>query len=52
MRVEAIVQLDKRRSRVLTDEGLTFALYRGELKKYDLREGEELQSGFLHYQCQ
>ena len=45
MRVEAIVQLDKRRSRVLTDEGLTFALYRGELKKYDLREGEELAPG-------
>lgn len=48
MRVEAVVQLDKRKSKVLTDEGLTFALYRGELKKYDIREGGELSVETYH----
>lgn len=48
MRVEAVVWLDKRKSRVLTDEGLTFALYRGELKKYDIQEGGELSLETYH----
>ena len=33
MEIVAIVPLDKRRSKVPTDEELTFVLYRGELRK-------------------
>ena len=44
MEIVAIVPLDKRRSRVLTDEELTFVLYRGELRKYEVEEGGQLSS--------
>lgn len=44
MEIVAIVPLDKRRSRILTDEDITFALYRGELGKYKVEEGRELSS--------
>ena len=44
MEIVAIVPLDKRRSRVLTDEELTFVLYRGELRKYEVEEGGQLPS--------
>ena len=45
MEIVAIVPLDKRRSRVLTDEELTFVLYRGELRKYEVdRKSTRLNS--------
>ena len=42
MQIEAIVPLDKRRSKVLTDEDFAFVLYRGEVKRYGIEEGKEL----------
>lgn len=42
MRVLEIVPLDKRRCKVLTDEDFAFALYKGELKRYQIEEGAEL----------
>lgn len=42
MQIESVVRLDKRKSKVLTDEGHVFVLYIGELKKYGLQEGGEL----------
>lgn len=42
MTVKEIVPLDKRKSKVILDEGFTLVLYRGELKRFDLKEGEEL----------
>lgn len=44
MRIEAITPLDRRRSKVLTDEGFAFVLYRGELKTYGVEEGEALSA--------
>lgn len=42
MRVISVIPLDKRRSKVLTDEDFAFVLYRGELKIYKIEEGMEL----------
>lgn len=42
MQIVSVVPLDKRRSKVLTDEDFAFALYKGELKKYCVEEGREL----------
>lgn len=44
MEIVAIVPLDKRRSKILTDEDVTFVLYRGELRKFELEEGSKLSS--------
>lgn len=37
-----MVPLDKRRSKVVLEEGAVFALYKGELKTYQIEEGGEL----------
>lgn len=42
MQILSVTPLDKRRSKVLTDEDFAFALYRGELKHYDIEVGREL----------
>ncbi len=42
MRIISVTPLDKRRSKVVTDEDLTFALYRGEIRTYNIEEGREL----------
>ncbi len=42
MQIISVTPLDKRRSKVLTDEGFTFALYRGEIRTYNIEEGGEL----------
>ncbi len=42
MRIVSVEPLDRRKSRVLTDEGLAFALFSGEIERYGIREGEEL----------
>lgn len=42
MQVTEVVPLDKRRSRVLVDQNLAFALYKGELRKYRIEAGAQL----------
>lgn len=42
MLVKEIIPLDKRRCKVLLEEGFAFALYKGEIKRYDIQEGAEL----------
>ena len=42
MLVTELVELDKKRIRVLLEGGESFVLYRGEVKNYSIREGEEL----------
>ena len=41
-KVTAVVPLDKRRSKVFVDEEAVFVLYKGELRRYHIEEGEEL----------
>lgn len=42
MIVMEIVPVDKRRSKVILDEDFTLVLYRGEIKRFGIEEGEEL----------
>lgn len=42
MTVTSIVPLDKRRSKVFLEEDFAFVLYKGELKRYHIEEGEDL----------
>ena len=42
MIVTSIVPVDKRKSKVFVDEGFAFVLYRGEINRLHLKEGEEL----------
>ena len=42
MQVISVTPLDKRRSKVLTDEDFAFVLYRGELRTYGIEEGAKL----------
>lgn len=42
MRVMQIEPLDKRRSKVLLDEGFALVLYGGEIRRYHIEEGGEL----------
>lgn len=42
MTVTSIVPLDKRRSKVFLEEDFAFVLYKGELKRYHIKEGGEL----------
>lgn len=42
MQIVSVTPLDKRRSKVLTDEGFAFVLYRGELRRYEIEEGAQL----------
>ena len=42
MQILSVTPLDKRRSKVLTDEDFAFALYRGELRAYNIEEGSQL----------
>ena len=45
MEILSVTSLDKRRSKVLTDEGFAFVLYKGEVKTYGIEEGRELSEG-------
>ena len=47
MTVTDVRPLDKRRCKVLTDGDFAFVLYRGEIKKLGIKEGEELKSSTL-----
>lgn len=42
MTVTSIVPLDKRRSKVFLEEDFAFVLYKGELKRYHIEEGDDL----------
>lgn len=42
MTVVAVTPVDKRRCKVLLDEGFALVLYRGEIKKYGIEENREL----------
>ena len=42
MRIVQIEPLDKRRRKVLLDEGFAFVLYGGEIRRYQIEEGGEL----------
>ncbi len=42
MRITEITPLDKRKSKVLTDEGFALAFYKGELQKYQIETGAEI----------
>lgn len=42
MQIVSVTPLDKRRSKVLTDEDFAFALYRGEIRTYNIEERREL----------
>ncbi len=45
MLVAELAELDKRRIRVILEGGEDFVLYRGEVKRYSIQEGEELPQG-------
>ena len=45
MRIERVESLDKRKSKVFTDEDFAFLLYNGELEKYGICEGAVLEAG-------
>lgn len=47
MRVTEITEVSKSRMRISTDEGLTFVLYRGELRRFRIRQGEEIEEEAL-----
>ena len=47
MRVTEITEVSKSRMRISTDEGLTFVLYRGELHRFRIRQGEEIEEEAL-----
>jgi regulatory protein len=42
MLVTEIVPVDKRRSKVILDEDFTLVLYRGEIKRFEIEEGQPL----------
>lgn len=42
MQIEQIIPLDKKRSQVCLDNGMVFALYKGEIRALALREGQEV----------
>lgn len=43
MMITAITPIDKRKCKVFLEEGFAFALYRGEVERFDLAEGKELE---------
>ena len=47
MRIERVESLDKRKSKVFTDEDFAFLLYNGELEKYGVCEGAVLEERAL-----
>lgn len=44
MQVVQIEELDKKRVRILLEDGCSFPLYKGERRQYDIQEGQELSS--------
>lgn len=42
MLITQISEVDKKRMMIHTEEGVTFVLYKGEIRRFDLKEGQEL----------
>lgn len=51
MQVMQISGLDKKRMRIFLEDGRSFVLYRGEVRRYSLEEGEELSDGQYEEIC-
>lgn len=47
MKVTQMTQISKSRVRISTDEEFTFALYKGEIRRFQIREGEEIEETVL-----
>ena len=47
MRVTEIAEVSRSRMRISTDEEFTFVLYRGELHRLHIRQGEEIEEDAL-----
>lgn len=45
MMVTAVIPVDKRKSKVFLEEGFAFVLYRGEVERYRIEDGRELEEG-------
>ena len=43
MMVTAVIPVEKRKSKVFLEEGFAFVLYRGEVERYRIEEGRELE---------
>lgn len=48
MTVTRIEEISRSRSKVFTDDGFAFALYKGELRLYGIAEGEEISEATYH----
>lgn len=48
MKVTRIEELPKSRSRIFIDEEFAFVLYKGELRTFHIREGEDMESACFH----
>ena len=44
MMVTSILPVDKRKSKVFLEEGFAFVLYRGEVERFGIEEGKELEA--------
>ena len=44
MMVTSIIPVDKRKSKVFLEEGFAFVLYRGEVERFGIEEGKELEA--------
>ncbi|MCI8872761.1 MAG: regulatory protein RecX [Lachnospiraceae bacterium] len=51
MQVMQISGLDKKRMRIFLEDGRSFVLYRGEVRRYSLEEGAELSAGQYEEIC-
>lgn len=51
MQVMQISGLDKKRMRIFLEDGRSFVLYRGEVRRYSLEEGAELSDGQYEEIC-
>lgn len=47
MKIVSITAIDKKKSKIFTDQGDTFPLYQGEIRRYHLEEGGELSEQVL-----
>ncbi len=47
MKVTQMTEISKSRVRISTDEEFTFALYKGEIRRFHIREGEDIEETVL-----
>ncbi|MEY8392514.1 regulatory protein RecX [Lachnospiraceae bacterium] len=51
MQIAEIAQIDKKRVKIRLEDGTCFALYKGEKRRYDLAEGEEVSEELYREIC-